>query len=143
MSEILVAVQDAGVELRLSEDCPEIEGALPATSEDWDTEYLELILSVKTVAGVVEACEHIKQHGTQHTEVVLATDPDVISYFQNHVDASAVMVNASSRFNDGGEFQLGAELGISTTKLHSYGPMGAKEMTICRHLVVGENHIRG
>lgn len=143
MASILESVKAAGVELRLSEGCPDISDTKAATDEDWDTEYLDLILSVKTVSDVNEACEHIKRHGTQHTEVVLAQDSDVIEYFQNHVDASALMVNASSRFNDGGEFQLGAELGISTTKLHSYGPMGAKEMTICRHLVVGENHIRG
>lgn len=133
---------EAGVELRLDAGCPQIEGALVAKDSDWDEEYLDLVLSVKMVDDVSSACEHINKHGSQHSESILADDEDAITYFQYHVDASAVMVNASTRFNDGGQFQLGAELGISTTKLHAYGPMGAKEMTICRHLVVGDGHIR-
>jgi len=143
INQLFQQLSDAGVELRLDVSCPEFAGAKQASDSDWDEEYLDLILSVKMVDGVEKACDHIQQHGTNHTEVILANDRSALDYFQQHVDASAVMVNASSRFNDGGEFQLGAELGISTTKLHAYGPMGAKEMTICRHLVLGENHCRG
>ncbi len=141
-TELLQQLMEAGVELRLDPEATPIEGAIPATDEDWDTEYLDLILSVKFVSDVQEACAHISTHGSRHTESIIAEDREAILYFQNHVDASAVMVNASTRFNDGGQFKLGAELGISTTKLHAYGPMGAKEMTICRHLVTGNGHIR-
>jgi glutamate-5-semialdehyde dehydrogenase len=139
---LLQQVVAAGVELRISNDCPAVPSAREAKETDWSTEYLDMILSVKMVDGVQAACQHIQNYGSQHTESILATDPEAMAYFQGHVDASAVMLNASTRFNDGGQFQLGAELGISTTKLHAYGPMGAKEMTICRHLVVGNNHIR-
>jgi len=130
------------VELRVCNNCPSTESSLSATTEDWDTEYLDKILSVKMVNNVQSACDHIKKYGSKHTEAILSSSQDNISYFQQNVDASSVMVNASTRFNDGGEYQLGAELGISTTKLHAYGPMGAREMTISRHLVIGEGHIR-
>ncbi len=139
---LLSELQQAGVELRLDSACPMIDGATVATDADWSTEYLDLILAVKMVDDTQAACAHINQFGSKHTESILAQDADAIAYFQSHVDASAIMLNASTRFNDGGQFQLGAELGISTTKLHAYGPMGAKEMTICRHLVTGDGHIR-
>lgn len=141
--DLLTDLQQAGVELRLDSACPIIDGAVEATDADWSTEYLDLILAVKMVDNTQAACVHINQFGSKHTEAILAQDADAIDYFQSHVDASAIMLNASTRFNDGGQFQLGAELGISTTKLHAYGPMGAKEMTICRHLVTGDGHIRG
>ena len=139
---LLSELQQAGVELRLDPACPMIDGATLATDDDWSTEYLDLILAVKMVDNTEAACAHIHRFGSKHTEAILAQDTDAIDYFQSHVDASAIMLNASTRFNDGGQFQLGAELGISTTKLHAYGPMGAKEMTICRHLVTGDGHIR-
>ncbi|RLA02366.1 MAG: glutamate-5-semialdehyde dehydrogenase [Gammaproteobacteria bacterium] len=131
-----------GVELRVCGQCPRTEKSILATEQDWDTEYLDKILSVKKVSSVQQACDHIKQFGSQHTEAILSSDQANIDYFQLNVDASSVMINASTRFNDGGEYLLGAELGISTTKIHAYGPMGAKEMTISRHLVIGQGHIR-
>jgi len=140
--DLFSKLEDEGVELRLCDKCPTTENSLIATEEDWNTEYLDKILSIKAVDNVQAACEHIKQYGSQHTEAILSSDQQSINYFQQNVDASSVMINASTRFNDGGEYLLGAELGISTTKLHAYGPMGAREMTIKRHLVIGEGHIR-
>lgn len=96
----------------------------------------------KTVASLSEAIEHIDQYGTYHTECIVSEDSKACEEFLNSVDASCVMVNASSRFNDGGQLGLGAELGISTTKLHAYGPMGAEQMTINRYVVLGEGHTR-
>lgn len=135
-------MQEKSVELRICEACPKTSLTKNASELDWSTEYLDKILSVKRVKNVQAACQHIKQYGSQHTEAILSTDEDSINYFQQNVDASSIMINASTRFNDGGEYMLGAELGISTTKIHAYGPMGAKEMTITRHLVIGEGHIR-
>lgn len=113
-----------------------------ATIEDWSTEYLDSILSIKTVSDVHEAISHIQQYGSHHTEAILSQDQMHIELFKNAIDASSIMINASTRFNDGGEYGLGAELGISTTKLHAYGPMGAKEMTTERFIVLGKGHIR-
>jgi glutamate-5-semialdehyde dehydrogenase len=140
--ELFRQLEEQSVELRVCGSCPQTSLTKSATKQDWSTEYLDKILSVKMVKGVQAACDHIKQYGSQHTEAILSTDADSIEYFQQNVDASSIMINASTRFNDGGEYMLGAELGISTTKIHAYGPMGAKEMTICRHLVIGEGHIR-
>ncbi len=135
-------LENADVELRVCDKCPTTKMSLPAKTDDWDSEYLDKVLSVKIVEDVQAACEHIQHYGSKHTEAILSSNQENISYFQQNVDASSVMINASTRFNDGGEYILGAELGISTTKLHAYGPMGAREMTIVRHLVVGDGHIR-
>jgi glutamate-5-semialdehyde dehydrogenase len=113
-----------------------------ASEEDWDTEYLDRILSIKLVGGVDQAIEHIHTYGSHHSEAILSKDQTNIDKFKTEVDASSIMINASTRFNDGGEYGLGAELGISTTKLHAYGPMGAKEMTTTRYLVTGSGHTR-
>ena len=109
---------------------------------DFDTEWLDRIISLKEVSSEDEAIAHIQKHGSHHTEAILARDAKVIEKFLNSLDASALVVNASTRFNDGGELGLGAELGISTSKLHAYGPMGAKEMTTTRFLVTGNGQIR-
>ncbi|MCP3674038.1 MAG: glutamate-5-semialdehyde dehydrogenase [Gammaproteobacteria bacterium] len=142
ITDLFSELEEQSVQLRICKQCPKTEGSIEATKEDWDTEYLDKILSVKMVNDVQAACEHIKQFGSHHTEAIISADQSAIDYFQQNVDASSVMINASTRFNDGGEYMLGAELGISTTKIHAYGPMGAKEMTITRHLVVGDGHIR-
>jgi len=113
-----------------------------ASEEDYQTEYLDKIISVKIVSDENKAISHIQKHSSHHTEAILAKDPLVIEIFMNALDASAIIVNASTRFNDGGELGLGAELGISTSKLHSYGPMGAKEMTTTRFIVNGQGQIR-
>ncbi len=113
-----------------------------ATEEDYGTEFLALILSVKVVDGLDEALEHIRTYGSGHSEAVLATDAEVVGRFLNEVDASAVFANASTRFNDGGEFGLGAEVAISTNKLHARGPMGIREIMSYKWVVTGDGHIR-
>lgn len=134
---------DHKTKLRLSEELynqfPQYE---KADKLDWDTEYLENILSVRLVNDIQEALTHIQKHGSHHTEAIFSENEDNIDLFKRAVDASSIMVNASTRFNDGGEYGLGAELGISTSKIHAYGPMGAKEMTIERFVVYGKGHIR-
>jgi glutamate-5-semialdehyde dehydrogenase len=109
---------------------------------DYDTEWLDKKINLKWVKDHKEAILHIQRHGSHHTESILAQDHNVIEEFVNSIDASAIIINASTRFNDGGELGLGAELGISTSKLHAYGPMGAKEMTTTRFIVTGNGHIR-
>lgn len=116
--------------------------ARSASESDWDSEYLDRVLSIRTVNGLKEAVDHIQRHGSRHTEGILAEDDEVIQSFINHVDASCITVNASTRFNDGGQLGLGAEVGISTSKLHAYGPMGARELTTSRFVVVGKGHVR-
>ncbi|MGZ3771695.1 MAG: glutamate-5-semialdehyde dehydrogenase [Bdellovibrio sp.] len=129
--KILKALKEAGVEL-----------AYPATHEDFETEWLSKKISIKIVKNYSEAIEHIQKYSSHHTESILAQDPKVIEAFMNSIDASCITINASTRFNDGGELGLGAELGISTSKLHAYGPMGAAEMTTTRFIVTGKGHIR-
>ena len=141
---ILMALSEAGCELRLEKKLMElnIPEAKLATPQDFATEFLESILSVKLVNSLEEACSHIAVYGSKHTEAILTKSNEVAQQFSLRVDASCIMHNASTRFNDGGELGLGAELGISTTKFHAYGPMGAREMTCERFLVVGEGHCR-
>ncbi len=137
-------LEKAGVELRGCEKtCALLPNAKAATEEDWPCEFLELILAVKVVADLDAAMEHIVQYGSQHTEVIVTNNYGNSQRFLREVDASAVMVNASTRFSDGGEFGLGSEIGISTTKLHAYGPMGLKELTTKKFIVYGSGEVRG
>ena len=115
---------------------------VPATAEDWDTEYLALELAVKVVADLDEALEHIRAHSTGHTESILTRDLRSQQRFLAEVDSAVVMANASTRFSDGGEFGFGAEIGISTQKLHARGPMGLVEMTTGKWLVIGQGQVR-
>ena len=135
--------KDAGVELR---GCPVTCRILPeakeATEEDWSTEYLDLILSVKIVSSMDEAIEHIDKFGSAHTEAIVTSDYGRARRFLREVDASVVLVNASTRFNDGGELGLGAEIGISTSKLHAYGPMVLEELTTTKFVVFGDGQVR-
>jgi glutamate-5-semialdehyde dehydrogenase len=131
-------VQIYGCEKSVKFD-PRVQLADVAT---WDTEWLDLKLSLKIVADHGEALAHIQRHGSHHTEAVVSQTPAVIEDFLNQIDASCLAINASTRFNDGGQLGLGAELGISTSKLHAYGPMGAREMTTTRFVVRGQGHIR-
>lgn len=141
--KIVEALLEAGVEIRGCEETQKLSSEVKkATEEDYHTEYLDKIISMKIVRSESEAIGHIQNHSSHHTEAILAEDPEAISLFLNSLDASALVVNASTRFNDGGELGLGAELGISTSKLHAYGPMGAKEMTTTRFLVTGTGQIR-
>ena len=114
----------------------------PATDSDWGTEFLDLALVVKVVSGIDEALDYIDRYGSKHTETIITRSYAHSQRFLREVDASAVMINASTRFNDGGQFGLGAEIGISTTKLHAYGPMGLKELTTQKFIVYGSGEIR-
>jgi len=133
----------AGVELR---GCPASRAILPAIrpadESDWPAEYLDLILAVKVVDDIDAAMDHIVRYGSQHTEAIVTGNYANAQRFLREVDASSVMVNASTRFSDGGQFGLGAEIGISTTKLHAYGPMGLKELTTQKFIVYGDGQVR-
>jgi glutamate-5-semialdehyde dehydrogenase len=116
--------------------------ARPATEEDWDTEYLDLTLAIAVVSDVDAAMAHIATHGTRHTEAIVTQDRDAARRFVAGVDAAAVMVNTSTRFTDGGEFGFGAEIGISTQKLHARGPMGLTELVTTKYIVEGDGQVR-
>ncbi|MCA1765258.1 MAG: glutamate-5-semialdehyde dehydrogenase [Desulfobulbaceae bacterium] len=138
------ALAEAGVEIRGCEaTCRILPGAKAAREDDWGMEFLDLILAVRVVDDLDGAMDHIVNHGSQHTEVIVTESYRNSQRFLREVDASAVMINASSRFNDGGQFGLGAEIGISTTKLHAYGPMGLKELTALKYIVYGDGQVRG
>src|SRR5262249_44653288 len=138
------ALAARGVELR---GCPETRALLPsakeATEEDFAAEYLDLILSIKVVGGVEEAAEHTARYGSGHTEAIVTNDLTAAHRFTATVDSSAVLVNASTRFNDGGELGLGAEIGISTDKFHARGPCGLLELTSYKYVVWGGWQVRG
>ena len=121
---------------------PYAQKGVAAIPENYDTEYNDLILNVKVVDGLPEAVEHINAHGTRHSEAIVTRDYDSAQTFLAAVDAAAVYVNASTRFTDGGEFGLGAEIGISTQKLHARGPMGLKELTTYKYVIYGQGQIR-
>lgn len=136
-------LEGAGVELRC---CPETLKRLPGRKEaieaDWPEEYLDLIVAIKVVESLDQALDHIDQYSSQHTETIITNDYSRSRRFLSEVDSSVVMVNASTRFNDGGELGLGAEIGISTSKLHAFGPMGLNELTTTKFIVLGEGQIR-
>jgi glutamate-5-semialdehyde dehydrogenase len=115
----------------------------PATEEDWSTEYLDLILSIKIVGSLEEAVSHINQYGSHHTDVIVTTDHHAAENFLRSVDSACVFHNVSTRFADGGEFGFGAEIGISTDKLHARGPMGLRELTSYQYRVRGNGQVRG
>ena len=140
-----VAAALDGVELRGDEAARRIVGEgrmAPATAADFSTEFLDLVLSVAVVDDIAGAIDHIRAHGSCHTEAIVTADLAAASRFQREVDAAAVVVNASTRFTDGEQFGFGAEIGISTQKLHARGPMGLRELTTTKYLVTGQGHIR-
>jgi glutamate-5-semialdehyde dehydrogenase len=140
---IASAMRAEGVELRGCETTREFaDEVLPATEEDWSAEYLDLTLSVRVVENLDEAIEHIRRYGSLHTEVIVTRDYENSQRFLREVNSSVVMVNASSRFSDGNQLGLGAEIGISTTKLHSFGPMGLEDLTTRKFIVLGNGQIR-
>ena len=131
------------VEIRGDETCCSLNsGILPASEEDWGQEYLDYILSAKVVASIDEAIEHINTYNTKHSEAIITKDYSNARKFMEEVDAAAVYVNASTRFTDGFEFGFGAEIGISTQKLHARGPMGLKELTTTKYIIYGNGQIR-
>lgn len=136
------AMGSAGVELRGDERTCALIEARPATPQDWQTEYLDLILTVKVVDSLEEALEHIACYGSRHTEAICTQHHAHALRFLREVDASLVLVNASPRFNDGFQLGLGAEIGISTSKLHAYGPMGVKELTTSKFVALGNGQVR-
>jgi len=141
---IAARLGEAGVEIR---GCPEtmriLPDATPAVESDWPEEFLDLILAVRIVGSMEEAIDHIGKYGSNHTETIVTADYQRARKFLREVDASVVLVNASTRFNDGGELGLGAEIGISTSKLHAFGPMGVEELTTTKFIVFGDGQIRG
>lgn len=144
LPDLAAALTSSGVIVHACEKSISLmPGAVPATNEDWATEYLALELSVKVVAGLDEALDHIARYSTHHTESILTTDIPNAERFLSEVDSAAVMVNSSTRFTDGGEFGFGAEVGISTQKLHARGPMGLKELTSTKWLIRGSGQVRG
>ncbi|MBQ5837522.1 MAG: glutamate-5-semialdehyde dehydrogenase [Clostridia bacterium] len=138
----LVKARLDNVELRGDEKTLEIIDVIPATEEDFYTEYNDYILAIKVVRDVKEAVDHINLHGTGHSEAIITNDPKNAEYFCNTIDAAAVYVNASTRFTDGEEFGFGAEIGISTQKMHARGPMGLPEMTTYKYVINGNGQIR-
>lgn len=122
--------------------CEILPEAVPATDDDWPAEYLDLILAVRVVKDMDQALDHIATHGSQHTEAIVTRDHARAMRFINAVDSSVVLVNASTRFNDGGQLGLGAEIGISTCKLHAFGPMGLEELTTRKFIVFGDGQVR-
>lgn len=143
LPEMVKQFRDAGVELR---GCPESVGLIPdmrpADESDWPREFLDLILAVKIVSHMDEALDHIEKYGSNHTEAIITNDYNRSQRFLTEVDSSVVLINASTRFNDGNQLGLGAEIGINTSKLHAFGPMGLEELTTTKFIVYGQGQIR-
>ena len=140
---LVKALIDAGCEVRGDETVQALDDrVVPATAADWDTEYLDAIISVRVVDGVTAAVEHINRHGSHHTDSIVTEDAATAETFLNHVDSGIVLWNASTQFADGGEFGMGAEIGISTGKLHARGPVGAEQLTSYKYQVRGFGQIR-
>ena len=144
LPQIAQALANSHVEIRGDEQTCQILGdqVRPAQPEDWDTEYNDYIIAITIVDGLDEAISHINQHNTKHSEAIITTDYEHSQQFTQQVDAACVYVNASTRFTDGFEFGFGAEIGISTQKLHARGPMGLKELTTTKYVILGQGQIR-
>lgn len=143
LPEIVKRLKNHGVEIRGDEKASAVSDALvPAVEEDWGKEYLDAVISVKTVSSLDEAIAHINRYNTGHSESIITNDYEHALRFQDEVDAAAVYVNASTRFTDGFEFGFGAEIGISTQKLHARGPMGLEALTTTKYIIFGQGQIR-
>jgi len=140
---IIADLVAAGCEVRGDDEALKLHDKVKmATAKDWDTEYLDAIIAVRVVDGIDEAMEHINSHGSHHTEAIITEDAAAAEKFLHEVDAGIVLVNASTQFADGGEFGMGAEIGISTGKLHARGPVGAEQLTSYKYLVRGNGQVR-
>ncbi|MBF0248291.1 MAG: glutamate-5-semialdehyde dehydrogenase [Alphaproteobacteria bacterium] len=143
LNTLITDLLDAGCEVRGDEDARATDArVIPATAEDWDTEYLDAIISVRTVDGVQGAMRHIEEHGSGHTEAIITENRAAAEAFLAGVDSAIVMVNASTQFADGGEFGMGAEIGISTDKMHARGPVGVEQLTSFKYQVIGSGQTR-
>jgi glutamate-5-semialdehyde dehydrogenase len=142
LPKVVTALQEAGVAIHGDDEFAAYDGVLAATDDDWGTEYLDLEISAAVVPDLGAAIDHITRWGSGHTEAIVTRDLAAARRFTAEVDAAAVLVNASTRFTDGGEFGFGAEIGISTQKLHARGPMGLTEMTSTKYVVTGDGHVR-
>ena len=143
LTSIVDGLIEAGCEVRGDAEAKAADDRIvPATDEDWDTEYLDSIIAVKVVDGVGDAIDHITRHGSDHTDCIITGDEEAAETFVREVDSAIVLVNASTQFADGGEFGMGAEIGISTGKLHARGPVGVEQLTSSKYVVRGEGQIR-
>ncbi len=143
LPRLIEALESKGVEVRGCNRTKEIVPHIKdATEGDWFNEYLDLIINIKVVAEMQDAIAHIENYGSNHTEAIITKSYDNAQYFLNNVNSSTVLVNASTRFSDGFELGLGAEIGISTSKLHAYGPMGLEELTVTKYIIYGDGQIR-
>lgn len=142
LPELAKALKEYSVEIRGDEKIAQVIDCVPATEEDYGTEYLDYIISMKTVASVDEAIAHINKYSTRHSESIITENKENLEKFLNEVDAACVYANASTRFTDGFEFGFGAEIGISTQKLHARGPMGLKELTSYKYVIRGNGQVR-
>ncbi|GAA1153717.1 glutamate-5-semialdehyde dehydrogenase [Nocardioides aquiterrae] len=142
LPRVVAALQDAGVTVHGDAAFQALDGVVPATDEDYAEEYLSLDISAAVVPDLEAAIRHIRRYSSQHTEAIVTEDLAAARHFTAAVDSAAVLVNASTRFTDGGEFGFGAEIGISTQKLHARGPMGLPEMTSTKYVVTGDGHVR-
>ena len=140
---VIKALMDAGVEVRADQTLSEIEGTVPATDDDWGHEYLDMIIAAKTVPDIDGAIAHIRQYGSNHTDCIITEDNAAATKFMTQLDSAILMHNASTQFADGGEFGMGAEIGIATGKMHARGPVGAEQLTSFKYLVRGEGTVRG
>jgi glutamate-5-semialdehyde dehydrogenase len=144
LPRVAASLRRRGVELRgCPATCRLVPETIPARPEDFDTEFLDLVVSIKVVADLEDAVAHINRHGSSHTDAIVTNDWTAARRFTATVDSAAVMVNASTRFHDGQELGLGAEIGISTDKFHARGPCGLLELTSYKYIVYGEGHVRG
>jgi glutamate-5-semialdehyde dehydrogenase len=135
--------QEAGVEIRgCPKTCAMVPGIKAAEESDWPAEFIDLILAVSIVSSMDEAFDHIERYGSNHTDTIVTRDYERSRRFLEEVDSSCVLVNASTRFNDGNQLGLGAEIGINTSKLHAFGPMGLEELTTTKFIVYGDGQIR-
>jgi glutamate-5-semialdehyde dehydrogenase len=146
LPQVVAKLKKAGVEIRGDSKTRSLlpnDAIVPATEADWASEYLDLVLSVKVVANLDEAIEHINRYGSRHTDAIVTEDSDAARRFMNEVDSAGVYQNASTRFSDGFRYGFGAELGISTSKLHARGPMGLEGLTTYKYKLYGDGHTVG
>ena len=136
------ALMDAGVEMRVDDTLKAIDGTVEAQDDDWGREYLDMIMAARVVDDIDAAIDHIRTYGSQHTECILTENEDAAARFMARLDSAIIMHNASTQFADGGEFGMGAEIGIATGKMHARGPVGAEQLTSFKYLVRGDGTTR-